>query len=82
MCLKTPFQLGLKVKKIFPSLEENAPSTKKLRGCQYLKVDKVLSEWFVSQRSQNIPIDGSIIEEKGLFFVEKLEIPDVKASAF
>ena len=80
MCLKTPFQFGLKTKKIFQALEESAPSTKKLRGCQYEKVDKALCEWFDLQRSQNIPIDGSIIQEKGLLFAEKLEIPDFKAS--
>ena len=65
---------------VFQALEESAPSTKKLRGCQYEKVGKVLFEWFVSQRSQNIPIDGSIIQKVGLFFAEKLEIPDFKAS--
>ena len=66
--------------KNFQALEESAPRTKKLRGCQYEKVDKALFEWFVLQRSQNIPIDGSMIQEKGLFFAEKLEIPDFKAS--
>ena len=66
--------------KIFQALEQSALSTKKLRGCQYEKVDKALFEWFVLQRSQNIPIDGSMIQEKGLFFAEKLEIPDFKAS--
>ena len=66
--------------KIFQALEESAPSTKKLSGYQYEKVDKALFEWFVLQRSQNISIDGSVIQEKGLFFAEKLEIPDFKAS--
>ena len=80
MCLKTPFQLGLKIKKKFQALEESARNTKKLRGCQYEKVDKALFEWFVLQRSQNIPKDGSMIQEKGLFFAKKLEIPDFKAS--
>ena len=65
---------------IFQALEESASRTKKLRGCQYDNVDKALFEWFVLQRSQNIPIDGSMIQEKGLFFAEKLEIPDFKAS--
>ena len=44
--------------KHFQALEESAPSTKKLRVCQYEKVDQALFEWFVLQRSQNIPIDG------------------------
>ena len=59
--------------KIFQALEESTPSTKKLRGCQYEKVDKALFEWFILQRSQNIPIDGSMIQEKRLFFAEKKE---------
>ena len=66
--------------KIFQTLEESAPSTKKLRGCQYEKFDMALFEWFVLQKSQNIPIDGSMIQEKRLLFAEKLEIADFKAS--
>ena len=37
--------------KIFQALKESVPSTKELLGCQYEKVDKVLFEWFVLQRS-------------------------------
>ena len=66
--------------KFFQALEESASSTKKLRGCLYENVDKALFEWFVLQWSQNIPLDGSVIQEKGLFFAEKLEIRDFKAS--
>ena len=65
----SPFQ------KKFQALEESAPSTKKVRGYQWLSF-----EWFVSRRSQNIPIDASMIQEKGLFFAKKLEIHDFKAS--
>ena len=65
--------------KSFQVLEESAPSSKKLRGCQYEKVEKALFEWFVLQRSQNIVVDGSMIQEKGLFFAKKLEIPDFEA---
>ena len=54
--------------KFFQALEESAPSAK-----------KALREWFVLQRSQNIPIDGPMIQEKGLFSAKKLEIPDFKA---
>ena len=66
--------------KIFQALEESAPRTKKLRGCQYEKVNKALLESFVLQKSQNIPIDGSMAQKKGLFFDEKLDIPDFKVS--
>ena len=65
--------------KFFQALEESAPSTKKICGCQLKKVDKALFDWFVLQRSQNIPVDGSVIQEKGLFFAKKLET-DFKAS--
>ena len=58
--------------KFFQALEESAPSTKELRGYQYGKVEKALFESFVLQRSQNIPIDGLMIQEKGLFFAKKL----------
>ena len=78
-CLKTLFQLGLKTEKIFQALQESAPRTKKLRDCQYEKVYKALFEWFVLQRSQNKPIDGSMIQGKGLFLAEKLQIPGFKA---
>ena len=37
--------------KKFQVLKESAPSTKKLRGSQFEKVDKALFEWFVLQRS-------------------------------
>ena len=38
--------------KFFQALEESAPSTKKLHGCQYEKIDKSLFKWFALQRSQ------------------------------
>ena len=57
--------------KTFQALEESGPSTKKLRACQYKKVVKALFEWFVLQRSQDIPIDGSMIQEKKDFSLPK-----------
>ena len=49
---KNPMSTWIKNKeKKFQALEESAPSTKKLRGCQFEKVDKALFEWFVLQRS-------------------------------
>ena len=38
--------------KFFQALEESAPSTKNLRGCQYEKIGKSLFKWFALQRSQ------------------------------
>ena len=45
----------------------------------HVVVNKALFERFVLQRSQNIPIDRSVIQGKGLFFAEKLENSDFKA---
>ena len=61
--------------KSFQALEERAPSTKKLRGCQYEKVGKALFQWFVLQRNQNISIDGSMIEKKRTFLCRKIGDP-------
>ena len=42
VCVKTPFQLGLKTKKkIFQALEETASSIKKLRGCNTKKLARL-----------------------------------------
>ena len=50
MCLKNTISTWIKNKeKFFQALEESAPSTKKLRGCQYQKVGKALFEWFALQ---------------------------------
>ena len=44
--------------KIFQAFEDRAPSTKKLRGFPYEKVDNAVFELFVLQKSQNIPMMG------------------------
>ena len=80
VCLKTPFRLGLKTKKkIFKRLMKVLQALR-----NYVVVNRKKStkpfEWFVLQRSQNIPIDGSMLQEKGLSFAEKLEIPEFNAS--
>ena len=60
---KSTISTWIKNKEVFQALEESAPSTKKLRDCQYEKVNKALFGWFALQRSQNIPRDGSMIQE-------------------
>ena len=66
--------------KLLQSLEKTSSNTKKLRGCDYEQVDKAVLKWFSLQRSQNIPIDGTMIKEKALFFAEKFNLPNFKAS--
>ena len=42
VCVKTPFQLGLKTqKKFFQALVETAQSIKKLRGCNTKKLTRL-----------------------------------------
>ena len=42
VCVKTPFQLGLKTKKnFFQALEETVSSIKKLRGCNTEKLTRL-----------------------------------------
>ena len=72
--LKTPFQLGLKTKKNF---------FKRLKKVlQALRNNVVVN----TKKSTRLCLnglfykEGSMIQEKGLFFAEKLEIPDFKAS--
>ena len=43
-------------------------------------MDKAILKWFFLERSQNTPIDGTMIKEKALFFAEKFNFSNVKAS--
>ena len=78
--LKTPFQLGLKTKKIF--FKRLKKVLQALRNLVVVNTKKLTTLCVngLFYKGGRIPIDGSIIQEKGLFFAEKLEIPDFKAS--
>ena len=43
-------------------------------------MDKAILKWFFLERSQSTPIDGTMIKEKALFFAEKFNFSNVKAS--
>ena len=45
---------------------------KKLRESDFDKLDHVIFRWFISKRSQNIPIDEMLIVEKALSYAKKL----------
>ena len=66
--------------KLLQSLEQTSSNTKKIRECDYKQVDKAILKWLSLQRSQNVPIDGTMIKEKVLFFAEKFNSPNFKAS--
>ena len=53
---------------------------KNVRGGSFENVDKAIYTWFVSKRSQKIPIDGAILKEKALEFAKALNETEFKAS--
>ena len=59
--------------KYLKALENNCSSKKqKLRESNFEKLDNVVFRWFLSKRSQNIPIDGNLIKEKAIAYSKEL----------
>ena len=59
--------------KYLKALENNCSSKKqKLRESNFEKRDNVVFRWFLSKRSQNIPIDGNLIKEKAIAYAKEL----------
>ena len=59
--------------KYLKALENNCLSKKqKLRKSNFEKLDNVVFRWFLSKRSQNIPIDGNLIKEKAIAYAKEL----------
>ena len=55
------------------ALENNCSSKKqKLRESNLEKLDNLVFRWFLSKRSQNIPIDGNLIKEKAIAYAKEL----------
>ena len=51
-------------------LDKGRPNSKrkKLRAGEFEDLDKDVYSWFVAKRSQQIPIDGVLLNEKAPFF--------------
>ena len=64
--------------KLSQSLNETSSNIKKLRGCDHEQVGTPILKWFSLQRSQNIPIDGTIIKKSPVFFAETFNFPNFK----
>ena len=70
-----PSQRGLRInkEKYLKALENNCSSKKrKLRESNFEKLDNVVFRWFLSKRSQNIPIDGNLIKKKAVAYAKEL----------
>ena len=62
--------------KLFEGLEQSSYDAKKMQGCDYEQVDKVVFKWFSLQKSQNVPIDCPILKEKTLQFAKSFKALD------
>ena len=71
-----------KKKKIFRTFEQSKVTVKrkKLWTGAYDDVEQTAFKLFNSKRSQQIPIDGPILEEKTIDFEKALNKPDFTAS--
>ena len=59
--------------KYLKALENNCSSKRqKLRESNFEKLDNVVFRWFLSKRSQNIPIDVNLIKEKAIAYAKEL----------
>ena len=70
--LKNTISTWIKNKeKLLAVLQETSSHTKKIRICDYAEVDKAVFQWFSLQKSQHVPIDGTMIKEKAFFYAAK-----------
>ena len=66
--------------KLFLALKQCSDKRKKLRESDYKRVDNVVFKWFLSERSQDIPIDGIFIKEKALQYAKELGFNEFQTS--
>jgi len=53
---------------------------KKMKQATFPDLDKALSEWFRKVRGMNIPVSGTLLQEKALYFAQQLGYENFKAS--
>ena len=66
--------------KLFTALEKSSNKRKKVRESNYPDIENAFFKWFLSQRGKSIPIDGTVIEEKGMKYAKELGANDFKVS--
>ena len=77
------FRLRSKIKRSISKLwRQNCSSKKrKLRESDFEKLDNVVFQWFLSKRSQHIPIDGNLIKGKAITYAKELGYNNFHGSA-
>ena len=79
-CPKTQSSPWVKTKQSFLLHWNNVLIKERLRESNYKRVDDVVFKWFLSKRSQDIPIDGVFIKEKALQYAKELGFNEFQAS--
>ena len=76
------FRLQSKIKRSISKLwKKIVPEKNKLRNSDLEKLGNVVFRWFLSKQSQNIPIDGNLIEERAITYVKELGYNNFDGSA-
>ena len=67
--------------KILSSLEKGQNvKRRKLRAGAHEALDAAVFKWFLNMQSQNVPLSGSIIQEKASIYAKELNTENFKAS--
>ena len=77
---KNTVSTWLKNKESFLLRWKNLRTNAKKLGKAYQDMDNVVFQWFLSQRSKNIPTDGTFIKQKAMKYAKELGATDFKAS--
>ncbi len=67
-------------RKIFDHFQSGNPKRKKARGANHENVDKAMFQWFLSVKSQNIPVGGSVFKDKAKYYAQEAGLQDFQAS--
>lgn len=57
-----------------------SPKTMKLKGAGFDSLDKAIYKWFMNARERNVPVSGTLLKEKAVFFAKELQIENFKGS--
>ena len=66
--------------KIFQAFQQRSATTKRVKVDTYDQVNKAGLKWFTRLRSENVPVNGVLLEEKALYFAKELTFENFKAS--
>ena len=66
--------------KIFDDFQARNPKRRKARGGNHENLDKAMFQWFLSVRSQDVPIGGAVFKGKAKFYAKDAGFYDFQAS--